>query len=132
MTPDNNTSAVPVTLRNHHIHLDCDDECIAVDSGAGDGFGNVATPGTNWQPADPDVAMVSAAGDLRKSVATDHFDLPLPAKARECHVVERGAVQRPLLCVGKACNAGCKVQFDKQKCAFAQHGEMLMKACRNP
>ena len=97
---------------NHYSGLHFDDQCIAVDYGASEGFADEDTPGTNRIPLTHGVTMVSATGGCRESTAKDAHDVPLSKAVKEFHVMSRGEVKRPLLSTGKACNAGCKVSFD--------------------
>ena len=75
--------------------------------------------------------MASATGDCKTSIATDKFDLPLPPDCLDFHVFKRGEVQRPLLSVGKACDAGCHVHFNKFGCEFAKEGKTLLTGYRD-
>ena len=126
----------PVTKTHHtnYYHaLDLfDDSSIAVDSGASDGFGDEDTPGTDRRPTTHGITMASATGDCKTSIATDKFDLPLPKQCLDFHVFKRGDVQRPLLSVGKACDAGCDVHFNKTTCKFLKNGIELLRGYRDP
>ena len=50
----------PVAYDNYYSGLDFDADCIAIDSGASEGFGDVDTPGTNRTPVAHGITMVSA------------------------------------------------------------------------
>ena len=117
--------------RNRYHPLSFDDTSIAVDSGASDGFGDEDTPGTNRQSTEFGIIMASATGDCKVSIATDKFDLPLPHAALDYHVFKRGDVQRPLLSVGKACDAGCDVHFHRSHCDFNKNGKVLLTGYRD-
>ena len=121
-----------VSTRNYYNSFVNDDTSIAVDSGASDGFGDVDTPGTDRILVDRGVTMCSATGNCKKSIAEDKFDLPLPPEACHYHVLAKGDIKRPLLSVGKACDAGCNVWFDKNQCTFYKDGEELLTAIRDP
>ena len=62
--------------------------------------------------------MASATGDSRRSIGMDKFDLPLPSTCLDFHVFKRGDVRKPLLSVGKVCDAGMTVVFTADKCQF--------------
>ena len=121
----------PVATANHFGALD-HDKGIVVDSGASAGFGDVDTPGTSGTPVTQGVLMCSATGNCKESMATDKFDLLLPDDATECHVLPQGNIQRPLLYVGKACDAGLDVWFSKLACRFCKDGVEMVKAPRDP
>ena len=74
----------------------------------------------------------SAMGNCEESTATDKFDLPLPSEATEHHVLPQGDIQRPVLSVGKACDAGLDVWFNKLACQFCKDGVKTLKAPRDP
>ena len=116
---------------NYYAPLTFTDSSIAVDSGASDGFGNVDTPGTDRRSTKYGITMASATGHIRSSVGTDKFDLPLPEQCLDYHVFKRGDIQRPLLSVGKACDAGCTVLFDQHKCTFTRTGKTLLNGFRD-
>ena len=116
---------------NYYHALDFDASSIAVDSGASDGFGDEDTPGTNRRHTDYGITMASATGDCKTSIATDTFDLPLPRPCLDYHVFKRGDVQRPLLSVGKACDAGCDVTFNSTHCNFTKDGHLLLRGYRD-
>ena len=128
------TTANHVFTNNPYHVLDFDNQCIAVDSGASDGFGDEDTNGTNRQPTEQGIIMASATGDCKTSIATDEFDLPLPKKCLEYHVFKRGDVQRPLLSVGKVCDAGCNVHFHGSHVNFNDNdnGNLLLRGYRDP
>lgn len=109
-----------------------DDKCITVDSGATANFGRTSTPGTNWRQTDRGITMISATGDHEHIVGLDYFDIALPADAAECHALDKKGLQRPLLSVGEACDAGCCVTFDHATCSFCKDGEELLWAPRDP
>ena len=137
-------TATPVTHANFYEALDDDGDydfnfdddphCpnTAVDSGASDNFGDINAPGTNRRPVTTGVTMASATGDCRSSIGLDEFDLPLPKASLEYHVFKRGEVQRPLLSVGKVCDAGCSVIFDAGHCYFIKDRRLLLKGARDP
>ena len=124
----------PVRAPNYYQPLlqSINDKSIAIDSGASDGFGDTDTPGTHRVPTQYGVTMASATGDSKTSIATDVFDLPLPAAALPYHVFKKGDVQRPLLSVGKVCDAGCDVTFHQTHCDINKDGERLLKGYRDP
>ena len=125
-------SARPATAhRNYYSPLSIDANSIAVDSGASDGFGDIDTPGTARKATEYGITMASATGDCRVSIATDKFDLPLPPECLDFHVFKRGDIQRPLLSVGKACDAGCRVTFDKDTCRFTKDAKHLLTGFRD-
>jgi hypothetical protein len=132
-TPRQGLSAIPCAeLTDNFYHaLALDDKSIAVDSGVSDGFGDEDTPGTDRLDTDYGVTMAGATGDCRTSIATDKFDLPLPPESLNYHVFRRGDLQRPLLSVGKACDAGCRVEFDKDRCQFVKAGQTLLTGYRD-
>ena len=79
------------------------------------------------------IVMQAATGDTRRSVATDHFDLPLPEAACRYHIFKKGDVRKPLLSVGKACDAGCdEVRFRRRDCTFHKNGEITQRGFRDP
>ena len=118
---------------NYYNALDTkDDERIAIDTGATASFGRTTTPGTNRRDAAPGVVMVSATGDHKNSVGLDNFDLPLPDTATMYNVMKPQDLQRPLLSVGEACDAGCKVTFDRETCSFYKDGRELLTGFRDP
>ena len=121
----------PIPTANPYDVLSFDDNSIAIDSGASDGFGDEDTPGTNRQPTKYGITMASATGDCKVSIATDAFDLPLPPAALDFHVFKRGDIQRPLLSVGKACDTGCDVHFYKTHCNFNKNGTTLLTGYRD-
>ena len=129
------TGLTTTTFRNvkcSNYYDPFDERSIVVDSGAGDNFGDEDTPGTG-RTAAPGITMISATKDRRHSFAVDTFDIPLPDAARRFHVFKRGELQRPLLSVGKACDAGLKVLFDRAKCQFFDdHGRVLAVGFRDP
>ena len=103
---------------------------ICVNSGASDNFGNVTTPGTNRHMVPTGVTMASATSDCKTSVGKDAFALPLPPLSLDFHVFKRDEVQRPLLSVGKVCDAGCSVLFTGGHCYFFKDRRLLLKgAC---
>ena len=92
---------------------------IAVDSGAADDFGSVDPTSNTLDDARGGMTLISATGDLRTSVATDDFDVPLPSEGRNHHAFRQGDVQQPPLSVGKACDEGCdEVSFKRTHCSF--------------
>ena len=121
-----------LTSQNYYHALQDDDTTrIVVDSGASDGFGDIDTPGTDRRPTEYGITMASATGDCRTSIATDKFDLPLPTECLDYHVFKQGDIKRPLLSVGKACDAGCEVVFNKTQCQFSKDGQPLLTAYRS-
>ena len=99
--------------------LDFDENSIAVDSGAADDFGSVDPTSNTLDDARGGMTLISATGDLRTSVATDDFDVPLPSEGRNHHAFRQGDVQQPPLSVGKACDEGCdEVSFKRTHCSF--------------
>ena len=118
---------------NYYDPLAFDDSSIAIDSGASDGFGDEDTPGTDRKYTEYGITMASATGDTKVSIATDAFDLPLPRTATEFHVFKRGDIQRPLLSVGKACDAGLDVHFHRTHCNFINAaGARVLTGYREP
>ena len=109
-----------------------DSTSIAVDSGASDNFGDITTHGTARRPTENRIVMAGATGDCKTSIARDTFDLPLPAESLDFHVFEQGDVQRPLLSVGKVCDAGCSVFFTQGHCYFLKDRRVLLKGGRDP
>ena len=83
-------------------------------------------------PTEFGVAMASATGDCKVSIATDSFDLPLPAEALLYHFFKKGDIQRPLLSVGKACNDSCDVHFHQTHCDINNNGERLLTGFCGP
>ena len=130
--PPTNT-APPIATDNHCQVLGDDEQepAIAVDSVASDDFGCQSTPGTNRRCTDDGVTMVSATKDVKTSLATDKFNLPLPTDSLKFHVCDDRDIQRPLLSVGKACNVGCKVLFDQDRCLFCKDGKVLLQGHRD-
>ena len=126
-----NTTKMGQATENYYHALSFDERSIAVDSGASDGFGDEDTPGTNRKPTEFGITMASATGDCKVSIATDAFDLPLPPEALDYHVFNRGDINRPLLSVGKACDAGCDVHFHRTHCDFNKDGEHLLTGYRD-
>jgi hypothetical protein len=104
---------------------------IAVDSGASDNFGDVTTSGTHRQGTPHGITMAAATGDCKTSIGTDKFDLPLPKDSLDYHVFARGDVQRPLLSVGKVCDAGCHVIFSAGHCYFIKDKQLLLRGARD-
>ena len=76
--------------------------------------------------------MISASGDHKHSVGVANFDLPLPPAATQYHVLNRQDLQRPLLSVGEACDAGCNVTFNRDSCSFYKDGKELLRGLRDP
>ena len=109
------TKPQSIDYRNYYSALTFGDMDIAIDSGASDSFGDIDMPGTNQQRVLPheSITMVSATNNQQHSVVIDEFDVSLPKEARQYHVMDKGAVRQPLLSVGRACDTGCKVTFDK-------------------
>ena len=120
-----------IGTNNYYSVLDTDDDCIAVDSGASDNFGTESTTGTNRQPTTMGVTLASATRDTKTSIATDKFALPLPSECLDFHVYRDGDINRPLLSVGKACDAGLNVWFDHAKCTFYKGGLPLLTGHRD-
>jgi hypothetical protein len=123
----------------YDVLMDDDDEdtydssSIAVDSGASANFGDVTTTGTSRKLTDHGtVTMAAATGDCRTSIGHDSFDLPLPPESLEYHVFKKGDVQRPLLSVGKVCDAGCSVLFTDGHVYFFKDRRVLLKGARCP
>ena len=104
---------------------------IAVDSGASDNFGVETTLGTDRQLTPYGVTMAAATGDCKTSIGTDRFELPLPPESLDYHVFKDSDLQRPLLSVGKACDAGCGVYFTKGACYFVKDRELLLQGKRD-
>ena len=137
-----NVQTKPGIDTNHcHALMTDDDEeeeptldasSVAVDSGASDNFDDKSAPGTSRQTVSTGVAMASATGHWKTSVARDTFDLPSPQPALNFHVFKGGEIQRPLLSVGKACNAGCMVLFAVRNCCFVKDRALLLQGHRDP
>ena len=108
------------------------DASPAVDSGAGDNFGDEDTVGTHLRLGADGVTLVGITGDRRHSIGTNAFDLPLPEESLDFHVYKRGDIKRPLLSVGKVCDAGCKVTFDKDQCDFVCDNQLVLTGYRDP
>ena len=104
---------------------------IAIDSGASDNFGRRSTPGTDRYYSDVGATMVSATGHTKKSVAMDKFDLPLPPDSLDYHVYEDTDIQRPLLSVGKVCDTGCEVLFQREHCLISKGGHVILEGRRD-
>lgn len=128
------TKPQSIDYRNYYSALTFGDMDIAIDSGASDSFGDIDMPGTNQQRVLPheSITMVSATNNQQHSVVIDEFDVSLPKEARQYHVMDKGAVRQPLLSVGRACDTGCKVTFDKYECTFSLYSKPLLKAYRDP
>ena len=124
------TACESPTLSANCCHaLEFDKTNTVVDSGAGDGFGNEDTPGTDRQPVAQETIVFGSTGNCKESIAKDEFYSPLPADGLDFHVCKRGEVQRPLLPIGRVCNAGCKVHFDKDRCVFTKDNRPLLTGC---
>ena len=108
-----------------------DEPEIAVDSGASDNFGRRSTPGTLREYTNDGARMASATGHVKTAIATDKYNLPLPDTSLDYHVYEDKDLQRPLLSVGKACDAGCKVLFEHDRCVFYKNGQLLLQGNRD-
>ena len=126
--------ASPVVAANYYAPLSFDHDAIVVDSGASEGFGGAETYGINRRPVTRSVIMASATGHQETSIAKDEFDVALPAAAKEYHVLPKGTIKRPLLSVGKACDAGLDVWFAKggKHAHFYNDGTYLLTANRDP
>eukprot|EP00532_Pseudo-nitzschia_australis_P012736 CAMPEP_0168215190 /NCGR_PEP_ID=MMETSP0140_2-20121125/5786_1 /TAXON_ID=44445 /ORGANISM="Pseudo-nitzschia australis, Strain 10249 10 AB" /LENGTH=127 /DNA_ID=CAMNT_0008142271 /DNA_START=144 /DNA_END=527 /DNA_ORIENTATION=- len=74
--------------------------------------------------------MLAATGDSCTSIATDTFQLPLPAACLDYHVFPCGKVWHPLLSVSKACDAGMTVVFNADECRFFKDGATHLWAPR--
>ena len=83
------------------------------------------------RPTMDTITMASATGELRTSIVRDRFNLPLPSDALDFHVFKDGNIQRPLLSVGKACDAGCTVTFGPHQCTFTKDDQLLLMGCRD-
>ena len=129
---------VSLPTRNYYHALSMDDDegpddrRIAVDSGASANFGDADTPGTERLFTPTGVVMASATGDRKTLIGVDRFDLPLPPTSLDYHVFNRGEVQRPLLSVGKVCDAGCMVLFMRHGCYFVKDRKVLLYGRRDP
>ena len=146
-TPAESTTS-PLTVHNYYSALDDDTIAIAsgainlttgsdrtdivVDSGASDNFGKESTVGTDRRLSSRGITMATASGDCRHSIGTDAFNLPLPPASRPFHLFRDNDLQRPLLSVGKACDAGCKVEFTRDDCTFTCDGKLLLTGYRDP
>ena len=115
----------------------CDDDAtgtpdIIIDTGAEENFADVNTPGTHRRATLPgqQITMLAATGDSCTSIATDTFQLPLPAACLDYHVFLRGKVRHPLLSVSKACDAGMTVVFNADECRFLKNGTTHLRAPR--
>ena len=106
-------SCSPVAMDNCCDPLAFDHDDIVVDSEASEGFAGAETHGTNCRPVAHGVVMASATRQQETSIAEDKHDMGLPAAAKECHVLPEGTIERPLLSVGKSCDAGLDVWFKK-------------------
>ena len=87
------------------------DDDIAVDSGASEGFAGEETHGINRRLGNAGVIMASATGHLQAAIGKDNCDSPLPSSATEFHALPKGTIKRPLLSVGKSCDARLDVWF---------------------
>ena len=109
-----------------------DHRSIAVDSGAGNDFGDTSTPGTAQQLTPHGGVIIAAAtGDCKQSIGTDAFALPLPKDCLKFHVFKEGDVQRPSLSVEKVCDAGCSVLFTAGNCHFFNNHDVLLQGQRD-
>ena len=123
----------PVYTNNSFAALGFDSESIAVDSGAADNFGFLDTTSTTLDPSGGGITLISATDDMRTSVATDEFSIPLPGKGRHYHAFQRGDINRPLLSVGRSCDEGCdEVRFNRTHCSFIKDDIEILRGYRDP
>eukprot|EP00532_Pseudo-nitzschia_australis_P007412 CAMPEP_0168164686 /NCGR_PEP_ID=MMETSP0139_2-20121125/1074_1 /TAXON_ID=44445 /ORGANISM="Pseudo-nitzschia australis, Strain 10249 10 AB" /LENGTH=122 /DNA_ID=CAMNT_0008081729 /DNA_START=152 /DNA_END=517 /DNA_ORIENTATION=- len=87
----------------------------AIDSAATDHFMPATYTGCcNPQPFTDSITVGCANGTHMQATATDVLAIPqLPTAARSCHKFKDMHI--PLISVPKLCQAGCKVNFSKDK-----------------
>jgi hypothetical protein len=106
-----------------HFTLTSHTTAIA-DSGASDFYLTSAAPVININPAAAKVTVGDAAGSKHRSSAKADVQLDLPN--RNAKIMP--SFQHNLMGIGKLCDNGCKVVFDKTAVTvFAQDGSMLLK-----
>ena len=76
--------------------------------------------------------MASATGHTEELIAIDKFDPPLRSDSLPCHVCKENDIQRLLLSVGKACDAGCDIPFKNNCCLFHKGGKLFLRTNTTP
>jgi hypothetical protein len=110
--------------------LSCSQDTTAIaDTGASDFYLTPAAPVININPTAAKVTVGDAAGTKHRSSAQADIQLNLPV--RNAKIMP--SFQHNLLGIGKLCDNGCKVGFDKAAVTvYAQDGTSLLQGWREP
>ena len=102
------------------------------DAGATGHFLLPGTPVTDVRPAKTPIRINLPDGGCIKSTHTCMLDIPwLPREARMAHIVP-GLAHTSLVSMSVLCDAGCRVEYDEERCNVHYQGKIVWSGGREP